>query len=107
MFEALLGFAVLFGPFIYFVYRHQSRLNEASRLEQEDTLRKQQRDEEEALRKQQIFESNQKLIQQRLLHFVADSTRIIKVLPKDIEIAEQAIDKAEGEFKDGAFAPFW
>lgn len=107
MSDILLGLAILFGPIVFLAYRYQSRLNEVSKREQEETHRKKQREEEEALRKQQIFESNQRLIKQNLLHYVEDSTGIIKELPIDIYNAEQALDKAESEYKDGAFAPFW
>ncbi|MBI5408884.1 MAG: hypothetical protein HZA14_05920 [Nitrospirae bacterium] len=65
------------------------------------------RNEERLRLKQQAYDANQRAVSQRLFGFVTDTSSILQSLPKDIDVAEHALDEAEGEFADGAFAPFW
>jgi Ca2+/Na+ antiporter len=63
---------------------------------------------EEALRReQQQYELRQQYVHQALLGYVTKSTVVFDTLPAEINIAENALYKAEEEFADGAFAPFW
>lgn len=65
------------------------------------------RDEEEKKRKQQEYDTNQQHVTQRLRGFVSESATIFRNLPKYIDASERALDQAQIEFDDGAFAPFW
>jgi len=79
----------------------------AKKHKEQEEARRRCEAEEAQRRKQQEYEAYQQSLRQRLLGFVTDSTAILQNLPKEIKVAEYALDEAEKEFKEGAFAPFW
>ncbi|RJQ18998.1 MAG: hypothetical protein C4560_06700 [Nitrospiraceae bacterium] len=63
--------------------------------------------EQAQYRKRQEYEAYQDSLHQQILGYVSDSNTILKNLPVQIDIAENALNEAETEFKERAFAPFW
>lgn len=62
---------------------------------------------EEKKRNIEKYNADQNAIRQRLYKFVSSSASIFQGLSQDIDAAEHALDEAEIEFAEGAFAPFW
>lgn len=60
--------------------------------------------EDKERRQQQV---NQQIIRQILADIVLDALTTIRGLPGEVDQAEQGCIRAEREFADGAFAPFW
>ena len=54
-----------------------------------------------------IYEVKQQGIHQNLVNCVTNAVKMFESLPEEIKTAELALDKAEEEFEDGAFVPFW
>jgi Skp family chaperone for outer membrane proteins len=96
--QITLGIALI-GGVIYMM--HRINKNE----EAEAAARR--RAEEEAQRKQQAYEDKQRYVHKNLLDYVTTSVTVLESLPEEIKIAESALGRAEDEFSDGAFAPFW
>lgn len=60
-----------------------------------------------AAEQQEVENERQQQLRQLISGFESNSTMIIGGLPGEITNAESAIDEAEREFTEGAFAPFW
>ncbi|MCR4288631.1 MAG: hypothetical protein NUW09_11540 [Deltaproteobacteria bacterium] len=95
----------------YFIHRDSKRADAEAQSRQQqaeaELQRRQEQAEAEARRKQQQYEANQNAVLKNLRTFVGDSIIIFNDMPKEVDLAENALDKAEIEFQDGAFAPFW
>lgn len=104
------GHTILFGLIIYSIYLLYTMNWKAAKEAESAAARREsqrRREEEEAEARRKQHEYNQQSLRQRLLGFVTDSDAILKSLPNEIKIAEQALVESEKEFAEGAFAPFW
>ena len=100
---ALPAIIIVLGAVVYFFIRRSIRRSE---LEEEEKRQDQaRRDLEDEERRQQQVE--QQRIRQILADIVLDSLTTIRTLPGEIDQAERGCSRAEREFADGAFAPFW
>jgi hypothetical protein len=85
----LIGYGIVLGIPGYFLVRYLIRKENA----------KSAREAEEAAR--------QRGLQQGIVSACSNSAMAFQSIPKDLMSAEQLLDTAEAEFKDGAFSPFW
>jgi len=56
---------------------------------------------------QRQHQATQEAVRQNLVSYINKAVTVFEGLPELVKIAERALDKAEEEFEDGAFAPFW
>jgi hypothetical protein len=77
----------------------------AARSEQARVDRERARQEEE--RRRDEFQASQTQTRNRILALVAEAENAYGQTTTYLLSAEQALDRAEREFADGAFAPFW
>ena len=114
----IIGLFIMIGVVFYILHKSkkgaiedaikkQKAEEEAIRQEKQRQYEAQRQDEERLRLEQQAYDANQRAISQRLFGFVTDTSSILQGLPKVIDVAEHALEEAEGEFADGAFAPFW
>jgi hypothetical protein len=80
---------------------------ELKRQAADELRRKQQQEDEIRLRNKKVYEEQQRNAYQHLLQCVTSANSVFNNLPDEIRIAEHTLNKAEEEFADGAFAPFW
>lgn len=95
----------LIGIAIFLVIQYQAEKKRAKR-EEEDRRRQAIRESEEKKR-QEEHSTNQKLILSRLTTLSSGATLALNSIPNAIASANLALDKAEKEFNEGVFAPFW
>ncbi len=62
---------------------------------------------QEKRRKREAYDNKQREIRTKTKELVVNSQKIVEVLPNRIDIAKAALNEAEQEFEEGAFAPFW
>ena len=86
------------------VVKRRAAVNELRKQEKERL-----RQEKERLRgeEEQRLKWEQHSIQTNLTNIVSASKKAAAELPELVRNAEQSLNNAEHEFKDGAFAPFW
>jgi hypothetical protein len=100
---------VLLGIAAYYIRAEKERKKALKAQQQEAAQQEQIRLEQERARiaEQERIRKEQEASRRRLQGIVADSKVIAAGLPALVYKSQQALDKAEFEFKDGAFAPFW
>lgn len=86
----------------------------ASRVRQEEAKQQRQREaaERERQRQQELARINNHKNQQRqfytsLVTLGSGSFALFESMPNHLLTAEELLDQAEGDFEEGAFAPFW
>lgn len=87
----------------------QEAQRKAQRIAQAEVYRLDEpRRQEEARRRQaDLREAEQRALSLRLTNLVSVSTETAAELRNRVQLAENWLDHAEREFKDGVFAPFW
>lgn len=100
----LIVVAAIFGIIvlkIILAYRRNLKKEEARRFQA--TLDEAERQQQNELARR----AEQKSIRSHLATLNAESVKLAENLPKLIQAARTALDRAEYEFNDGAFIPFW
>ncbi|MFH0908382.1 MAG: hypothetical protein V1929_06445 [bacterium] len=95
----------LIGIAIFLIVQHRSAKKKATQ-EAEDNRRKAEQEAEAARRKAE-YDRNQELIRGRLTTLSTSATSALDCIPDSITSANRALDKAEEEYAEGVFAPFW
>jgi hypothetical protein len=110
----IIGFAIFFvSVLLVRNARVREEAEKTAALRREEELRQRQAEElrrQAEERRQRIaaeHAANQRALALRLTSLVSDSTGKAASLPKLPGSADEAIHRAEREFGDGAFAPFW
>jgi len=95
--------ALVFGPVVwglpFFLFR---RYNAA---QQQAAQKRREKTEEE--RRQTEYDRNQAAIRGTLVSLSSGATAALRSIPSAITSANRALDKAEAEYAEGVFAPFW
>lgn len=84
----------------------ERRKHEKERLKQEKERLRREEEQRQAYEEQRL-KQEQNSIQANLTNIVFYSKKAASELPELVRSAEQSLNHAEHEFKDGAFAPFW
>lgn len=97
-------FFLLIGPVagIFVGYRWLSHFQDIECAEAQREL-----DAENQKRAEESRQAEQHTLALRLVTLVSDSVQTASTLPQLVRESESALDSAEQEFSDGAFAPFW
>lgn len=104
--DVIAFWSMLFGATVlitYLVHKKASEKRAARKLEND---RKRQADEQRR-REQEARKASQLAIQGRLKTIVSNSRHMASELSSLVNSAERSLSRAEFEFIDGAFAPFW
>lgn len=79
---------------------------EASAQEKEEMRKKAAEKEAEKIRKND-YDKKQELVRSQLETISTQAALALKSIPTKITSANRALDKAEAEYEEGVFAPFW
>ena len=109
----ILGVIVIAVVLGYVKQKRDERQRERQRQREEQEYKRRQEEAEKERREQQEAAriralENQKLVDyQSLLRYGDKSFALFEAMPKYLSRAEELLDQAEEEFKEGAFVPFW
>lgn len=84
----------------------EKRKKQQEEIKQEMLL-KEEKEQERIKRETLAGETKKKAHEQRITQLVANSQLLSQELPERVNFAQNALDTAQREYKDGAFAPFW
>lgn len=95
----------LIGIALFLVVQHRSAKKKAAQ-EAEEECRRVQKEKEEKSRTAE-YDRNQSLVRSRLTTLSSSATSALDSIPNAIASANRALDKADAEYDEGVFAPFW
>jgi hypothetical protein len=100
---------VIAAPIVWFLTRrHAASMAEQRRHEEEQRRRAAAaRDQAERERNRQVHNAEQIQRRESLTQLVARTAATAQTLPEMLVEADEALIRAESEFSEGAFAPFW
>lgn len=87
--------------------RDEEHLKAEEQSEKERLIAVAEREKERLRREEENHQATQRTLELRLSSLMSNSAQLIGNLPKLVRDAEDALNTAEQEFKDGVFAPFW
>jgi biopolymer transport protein ExbB/TolQ len=106
-----IALGILAAGLVIYLIRKVIAANRVKRL-MDEHQRQREEEELERQRKQELARINNHKNQQRqfytsLIDLGSDSFALFESMPNHLLTAEELLDKAEGDFEEGAFAPFW